>query len=129
MSNTKDNNQSTLAKGMFVKSHTFKTGTTVQSLSIDVVEFCNFAKENLVQARNGRLFLNLKLIPNRNEESKFSHTPIVNDYFKTDDKAGEAFKSLVSDIFPEEIDDKIAEKEQLIIKADKRSSRKTKAKA
>jgi hypothetical protein len=124
-----NNTQGVLAKGMYVRSHTFASGTTVPSLSIDIEQFCSFAKENVIIAENGKLYLNLKLIPNKGEESKFSHTPIVNEFFKSAKNSEEAFDTLVSQMFPEEIDEMIAEKEQMIIKADKKASRKSKVKS
>lgn len=129
MSNKKDNKQGVLAKGMYVRSHTFASGTTVPSLSIDIEQFCSFAKENVIIAENGKLYLNLKLIPNKSEDAKFSHTPIVNEFFKSAENSEEAFSTLVSQMFPEEIDEMIAEKEQMIINSDKKASRKRKVKA
>ena len=128
MSKENNNKQGVLAKGMYVRSHTFASGTTVQSLSIDIEQFCSFAKENVIIAENGKLYLNLKLIPNK-DEAKFSHTPIVNEFFKSAENSEEAFDTLVSQMFPEEIDEMIAEKEQMIIKADKKASRKSKVKS
>lgn len=129
MSKENNNKQGVLAKGMYVRSHTFASGTTVPSLSIDIEQFCAFAKDNVIIAENGKLYLNLKLIPSKVEDAKFSHTPIVNEFFKSADHSEKAFSSLVSQMFPEEIDEMIAEKEQVIIKADRKSSRKSKAKA
>jgi len=129
MSKENNNKQGVLAKGMYVRSHTFASGTTVPSLSIDIEQFCSFAKENVIIAENGKLYLNLKLIPNKDEESKFSHTPIVNEFFKSAKNSEEAFDTLVSQMFPEEIDEMLAEKEQMIIKADKKASRKSKVKS
>ena len=129
MSKENNNKQGVLAKGMYVRSHTFASGTTVPSLSIDIEQFCSFAKENVIIAENGKLYLNLKLIPSKDEESKFSHTPIVNEFFKSAKNSEEAFDTLVSQMFPEEIDEMLAEKEQMIIKADKKASRKSKVKS
>tara|TARA_R110000765_G_scaffold13519_5_gene40420 strand:+ start:3173 stop:3562 length:390 start_codon:yes stop_codon:yes gene_type:complete len=129
MSKENNNKQGVLAKGMYVRSHTFASGTTVPSLSIDIEQFCSFAKENVIIAENGKLYLNLKLIPSKDDKSKFSHTPIVNDFFKSAENSEEAFDTLVSQMFPEEIDEMIAEKEQIIIKSDKKASRKSKVTA
>jgi len=76
-------NKNTLAKGMFVREHTFNSGTKVINLSINVVEFCSFATGNMNEDAKGNKWINLKLIPNKNVgENKLSHTPILNDYIK-----------------------------------------------
>ena len=80
-------NKNTLAKGMFVREHTFNSGTKVLNVSINVADFCSFVKDNMNEDSNGNQWVNLKLIPNKNVgENKLSHTPILNDYVR---KAGE----------------------------------------
>ena len=75
--------QNTLAKGMFVREHTFNSGTKVLNVSINVVDFCSFATGNMNEDSKGNKWINLKLIPNKNVgENKLSHTPILNDYIK-----------------------------------------------
>ena len=79
MSETKN----TLAKGMFVREHTFNSGTKVLNVSISVADFCSFVKDNMNEDSNGNQWINLKLIPNKNVgENKLSHTPILNDYIR-----------------------------------------------
>ena len=75
--------QNTLAKGMFVREHTFNSGTKVLNVSISVADFCSFVKDNMNEDSNGNQWVNLKLIPNKNVgENKLSHTPILNDYIR-----------------------------------------------
>ena len=94
MSETKN----TLAKGMFVREHTFNSGTKVLNVSINVADFCSFVKDNMNEDSNGNQWVNLKLIPNKNIwENKLSHTPILNDYIR---KTGEqALQSLAAEVF------------------------------
>ena len=77
MSETKN----TLAKGMFVREHTFNSGTKILNVSINVADFCSFVKDNMNADSKGNQWVNLKLIPNKNVgDNKLSHTPILNDY-------------------------------------------------
>ena len=90
-------NKNTLAKGMFVREHTFNSGTKVINLSINVVEFCSFATGNMNEDAKGNKWINLKLIPNKNiGENKLSHTPILNDYVKQN--AEKALEELASEV-------------------------------
>ena len=74
-------NKNTLAKGMFVREHTFNSGTKVLNVSINVADFCSFAQDNMNEDSKGNQWVNLKFIPNKNiGENKLSHTPILNDY-------------------------------------------------
>ena len=90
-------NKNTLAKGMFVREHTFNSGTKVLNVSISVADFCSFVKDNMNEDSNGNQWVNLKLIPNKNVgENKLSHTPILNDYVR---KTGEqALQSLAAEV-------------------------------
>ena len=90
-------NKNTLAKGMFVREHTFNSGTKVLNVSINVADFCSFVKDNMNEDSNGSQWVNLKLIPNKNVgENKLSHTPILNDYVR---KTGEqALQSLAAEV-------------------------------
>ena len=89
--------KNTLAKGMFVREHTFNSGTKVINLSINVVEFCSFATGNMNEDAKGNKWINLKLIPNKNiGENKLSHTPILNDYVKQN--AEKALEELASEV-------------------------------
>ena len=90
-------NKNTLAKGMFVREHTFNSGTKVLNVSISVADFCSFVKDNMNEDSNGNQWVNLKLIPNKNVgENKLSHTPILNDYVrKTGEQALDALAAQV----------------------------------
>ena len=90
-------NKNTLARGMFVREHTFNSGTKVLNVSISVADFCSFVKDNMNEDSNGNQWVNLKLIPNKNVgENKLSHTPILNDYVR---KTGEqALQSLAAEV-------------------------------
>ena len=90
-------NKNTLAKGMFVREHTFNSGTKVLNVSINVADFCSFVQDNMNEGSNGSQWVNLKLIPNKNiGENKLSHTPILNDYIR---KTGEqALQSLAAEV-------------------------------
>ena len=90
-------NKNTLAKGMFVREHTFNSGTKVLNVSINVADFCSFVQDNMNEDSNGSQWVNLKLIPNKNVgENKLSHTPILNDYIR---KTGEqALQSLAAEV-------------------------------
>lgn len=90
-------NKNTLAKGMFVREHTFNSGTKVLNVSISVADFCSFIKDNMNEDTNGNQWVNLKLIPNKNVgENKLSHTPILNDYIRQN--AEQALESLAAEV-------------------------------
>ena len=89
--------QNTLAQGMFVREHTFNSGTKVLNVSINVADFCSFVQDNMNEDSNGSQWVNLKLIPNKNiGENKLSHTPILNDYIKPN--AEQALQSLAAQV-------------------------------
>ena len=72
----------TLANGMYVKEHTFNSGTKVINLSIKANDFVQFMKSNLHEDGKGSKWVNLKLIPNKSiGENKLSHTPILDNWF------------------------------------------------
>ena len=98
-------NKNTLAKGMFVREHTFNSGTKVLNVSINVADFCSFVKDNMNEDSNGNQWVNLKLIPNKNVgENKLSHTPILNDYVR---KTGEqALQSLAAEVITPSADER-----------------------
>ena len=90
-------NKNTLAQGMFVREHTFNSGTKVLNVSINVVDFCSFATGNMNEDSKGNKWINLKLIPNKNVgENKLSHTPILNDYIRQN--AEQALESLAAEV-------------------------------
>ena len=117
MSETKN----TLAQGMFVREHTFKNGTRVMNVAINVSEFSNFILENMNQDENGVNWINLKFIPNTNVgENKLSHTPILSDYVRKPKDPTKLLQKLASaTLIEEEVDEKIVEKEQALVEADK----------
>ena len=98
-------NKNTLAKGMFVREHTFNSGTKVLNVSINVADFCSFVKDNMNEDSNGSQWVNLKLIPNKNiGENKLSHTPILNDYVR---KTGEqALDALAAEVITPSADER-----------------------
>mgnify|MGYP003142725132 CR=1 FL=1 len=68
-----------LANGMFIKEHTFKSGTTIYNVQIKCTDFIKMMKDNAKGDRKGGQWLNLKLIPNKNT-TKYSHTPVVDTW-------------------------------------------------
>ena len=94
--------KNTLANGMFVREHTFKTGTKVINISIKAADFFQFMKDNVTEAdKQGHKWLNLRLIPNKNVgDNKLSHTPILNNY--TSNNADEAAQALAAEVLATE---------------------------
>ena len=89
--------KNTLAQGMFIREHTFNSGTKVMNVSINVVDFCAFVKEHMNEDSKGNKWINLKLIPNKNVgDNKLSHTPILNDYVRQN--AEQALEELASEV-------------------------------
>jgi len=89
--------KNTLAQGMFIREHTFNSGTKVMNVSINVVDFCSFVKEHMNEDSKGNKWINLKLIPNKNVEgNKLSHTAILNDYVRQN--AERALEELASEV-------------------------------
>ena len=123
MSETKN----TLAQGMFVREHTFNSGTKVLNVSINVADFCSFVKDNMNEDSNGNQWVNLKLIPNKNVgENKLSHTPILNDYVR---KTGEqALDALAAEVIKPSAEER-AIVETPTKKTRKKASKKVKATA
>jgi len=102
MSETKN----TLAQGMFVREHTFNSGTKVLNVSINVADFCSFVKDNMNEDSSGNQWVNLKLIPNKNVgDNKLSHTPILNDYVR---KTGEqALNALATEVIKPSVEERV----------------------
>ena len=123
MSETKN----TLAQGMFVREHTFNSGTKVLNVSINIADFCSFVKDNMNEDSNGNQWVNLKLIPNKNVgENKLSHTPILNDYVR---KTGEqALDALAAEVIKPSAEER-AIVETPTKKTRKKASKKVKATA
>ena len=78
-------NKNTLAKGMFVREHTFSNGTKVLNVAINVADFCSFVKDNMNEGSNKNV-----------GDNKLSHTPILNDYIKPN--AEQALQSLAAQV-------------------------------
>ena len=117
-------NKNTLAQGMFVREHTFENGTRVMNVSIIVSDFSNFMLENMSEDGNGTNSINLKFIPNKTVgDNKLSHTPILSDYVRKPKDPTKLLQKLASaTLIEEEVDEKIAEKEQAIVQSDKQES-------
>ena len=117
MSETKN----TLAQGMFVREHTFKNGTKVKNVSINVADFSEFLRDNMQKDDNGNYWVNLKFIPNKDiGENKLTHTPILSNYQRKPKNPSEILDELAkATLIEEEIDEKIVEKEKAVIEADK----------
>ena len=98
-------NKNTLAKGMFVREHTFDSGTKILNVSINVADFCSFVGDNMNVDSKGNQWVNLKLIPNKNiGENKLSHTPILNDY--TPKNGEKAIKELAAQVLTPSAEEK-----------------------
>ena len=94
-------NKNTLARGMFVREHTYDSGKKVLNVSINVAEFCSFVQDNMntEKDKNGNQWINLKLWANKNiGENKLSHTPVLNDYIRQN--AEQALESLAAEVIP-----------------------------
>ena len=103
MSETKN----TLAQGMFVREYTFKNGTRVMNIAINVSEFSNFILENMNQDENGVNWINLKFIPNTNVgENKLSHTPILNDYVRKPKDPTELLEKLATSVLTPSVEER-----------------------
>ena len=90
--------ENTLVNGMFVKEHTFESGTKVVNIGIKARDFFEFMKNNVVEDKQGGKWLNIKLIPNKNT-TKYTHTPILNTY--TPKSADEAIEKLATEVIEE----------------------------
>jgi len=76
-------NKNTLAKGMFVREHTFNSGTKVIKLSINPIDFCQFMKENMSDDVNGNKRVAITLWPVKEiKDNGLSHTPVLNEYMR-----------------------------------------------
>ena len=95
----------TLANGMYVKEHTFKSGTKVINLSVKCADFYEFMKQYKHVDRKGNAWLNLKLIPNKNVgDNNLTHTPILNEF--TPKVADEAMNNLAQDVFKPSVEER-----------------------
>ena len=97
--------QNTLAKGMFVRQHTFNSGTTVINLSVKPVDFCQFMKDNMTEDSKGNKWVNIRLLPNKNVgDNKLSHTPILNEY--TPKTAEQAVQDLAASVLTPSVEER-----------------------
>ncbi len=85
-----------LANGMFIKSHTFNSGTTIYNVQIKCADFLQMMKHNAKDDFKGNKWLNLKLIPNKNTTT-YSHTPVVDTWEPK--AADKAIENLTQEIF------------------------------
>lgn len=90
--------KNTLVNGMFVKEHTFESGTKVVNIGIKARDFFEFMKNNVVEDKQGGKWLNIKLIPNKNT-TNYTHTPILNTY--TPKAADKAIENLAKEVIEE----------------------------
>ena len=90
--------ENTLVNGMFVKEHTFESGTKVVNIGIKPEDFLKFMRANFVEDNKGGKWVNIKLIPNKNT-TKYTHTPILNTY--TPKAADKAIETLATEVIEE----------------------------
>tara|TARA_Y100001938_G_scaffold129497_1_gene184464 strand:- start:3003 stop:3308 length:306 start_codon:yes stop_codon:yes gene_type:complete len=90
--------KNTLVNGMFVKEHTFESGTKVVNIGIKPEDFLKFMRANFVEDSKGGKWVNIKLIPNKNT-TKYTHTPILNTY--TPKAADKAIENLATEVIEE----------------------------
>ena len=87
--------ENTLVNGMFVREHTFNSGTTIYKVQINCADFIQMMENNAKGDRKGNKWINLNLIPNKNT-TKYSHTSVVDTWEpKTADKAIETLATEV----------------------------------
>lgn len=87
-----------LANGMFIKEHTFNSGTTIYKVQIKCADFFQMMKDNAKGDSKGNKWININLIPNKNT-TKYSHTPVVDTWEpKT---ANKAIETLATEVIEE----------------------------
>ena len=112
---TKEEN-STLVKGVFIKEFVSKKGTSIFNVAFNTIEFMNFLKENHNKDKNGKLWTNIKFVPNKKvSDTGLSHTALLDTYYFAN--AEEAAEEIASE-FLEENDEQIHEKEEALIEAE-----------
>ena len=121
----------TFPSGLIIKEHITQSDVSVLNVSINVVEFVSYLKDNYNKDQNGMLWSNIKIIPRKSiTKGGLTHTAIKDEYYSAKSVEKE-FEEIASEfLFEEEKDENIAQKEQAIIKADavKPKAKKNKAK-
>ena len=118
-----EKSQNTLVQGMFIREYISKKGTSIFNVAINTTNLMEFLKDNYNKDRNGNLWTNIKIVPNKEtSENGLTHTPLLDNYYFRDEE--EAVKELAAEVLEEEIleeevDEQIAEKEQTMIQAEK----------
>tara|TARA_Y100000310_G_C19982132_1_gene490284 strand:- start:78 stop:443 length:366 start_codon:yes stop_codon:yes gene_type:complete len=113
-----EKSQNTLVRGMFIREYISKKGTSIFNVAINTVNLTRFIKDNYNKDRNGNLWTNIKIVPNKETtENGLTHTPLLDNYYFRDEET--EIKKLASEVLEEEVDDKIVEKEQATIEAEK----------
>ena len=121
----------TFASGLIIKEHITQSDVSVLNVSINVVEFVAYLKDNYNKDQNGMLWSNIKIIPRKSiTKGGLTHTAIKDEYYSAKSPEKEVEEIASEFLFEEEKDENIAQKEQAIIKADavKPKAKKSKAK-
>tara|TARA_R110002073_G_scaffold252024_3_gene414608 strand:+ start:3006 stop:3431 length:426 start_codon:yes stop_codon:yes gene_type:complete len=120
----------TFPNGLIIKEHITQSDVSVLNVSINVVEFVAYLKDNYNKDQNGMLWSNIKIIPRKSiTKGGLTHTAIKDEYYSTK-SAEKEFEEIASEfLFEEEKDENIAQKERAIITADtaEPSDKRTKA--
>ena len=120
----------TFPSGLIIKEHITQSDVSVLNVSINVVEFVAYLKDNYNKDQNGMLWSNIKIIPRKSiTKGGLTHTAIKDEYYSAKSVEKE-FEEIASEfLFEEEKDENIAQKEQAIITADtiEPSDKRTKA--
>jgi len=109
----------TFPSGLIIKEHITQSDVSVLNVSINVVEFVSYLKDNYNKDQNGMLWSNIKIIPRKSiTKGGLTHTAIKDEYYSAKSVEKE-FEEIASEfLFEEEKDENIAQKEQDIITAD-----------
>ena len=117
----------TFPSGLIIKEHITQSNVSVLNVSINVVEFVSYLKDNYNKDQNGMLWSNIKIIPRKSiTKGGLTHTAIKDEYYSS--KSVE--KEIASEfLFEEEKEENIAQQERAIITADtaEPSDKRTKA--
>jgi hypothetical protein len=109
----------TFPSGLIIKEHITQSDVSVLNVSINVVEFVSYLKDNYNKDQNGMLWSNIKIIPRKSiTKGGLTHTAIKDEYYSAKSVEKE-FEEIASEfLFEEEKEENIAQKEQAIITAD-----------
>ncbi len=109
----------TFPSGLIIKEHITQSDVSVLNVSINVVEFVSYLKDNYNKDQNGMLWSNIKIIPRKSiTKGGLTHTAIKDEYYSAKSVEKE-FEEIASEfLFEEEKEENIAQKEQDIITAD-----------